>query len=341
VVLLWGRREAGGEGATFKSADWSAERAARVETAVVEWTHAVAERPLLEGRPFRQLFDWEGLPLWPLVQRFFLSPGSVAAGCVRLVEAFTLVFETELPDEVEAVGLREDEVRLLERCATAKGVLFQGEAQRRPRRASSVTRAWDAVSVGDRMRALRSALSPQRSKGGTGTIVFVRPEDPATETASTLGRLLRVAREEMGLLVTVVGGEDGLEPESLLDDEARRAARAAEEAFSKALGVLQKAPATVAAFRHDDVGFADLAAAPDLEALLAGLLPHAVRRGEGLRALLRSKAPRALCAASDDAMALHAGGLAGVPVVAFADAKDGPRVLHALEAAARGAGMVG
>jgi len=184
-------------------------------------------------------------------------------------------------------------------------------------------------------------LSPSRPKVERGTVVFVRPEDGAGESGEALERLLRVAREEMGLALTVVGGEDGLAPVELLDHEARRAARAACAAFQKTFDALREAPSTVAAFRHDDVGFADLAAGPDLEAVLKGLLPRAVRRGEGLLALLRTASPKALCACADDALALHAGGLAGVKVVAFADAQDGPRVLRALEAVARGAGMVG
>ena len=341
LILLWGRREGEGEEPRLKSADWSEERAARVETAVAEWTRAVAEKPFLEGRPFREIFRWEGLSLWPRVERFFLSPDSAAAGCVRLVEAFGLVFETELPDEVEATGLRDDEVRLLERCCTARGVLFQGVARRRAPRVAGGTRGAGALSLVGRMRALGSALSPKKPKMEPGALVFVRPEGGADETGDAFERLLRVAREEMELRVTVVGGEDGLGLVNLLDGEARRAVRAAEDAFQKALDLLREAPSTVAAFRHDDVAFADLAAAPDLEAVMKGLLPRAVRRGEGLRALLRTTSPKALCASAGDAVALHAGRLAGVPVEAFAGAQDGPRVLHALRSAARGAGMVG
>ena len=341
LILLWGRREGGGEEPLFGRADWGEERAARIERAVTEWTRAVAEKPLLEGRPFRELFDWEGLSLWPLVERFFLGTGSAAAECVRLVEAFTLVFETELPDEVEAAGLRDDEVRLLERCCTAKGVLFQGDAFRRGGKVAMGTRGRDGASLIGRMRRLGSALAPPRPRVETGTVVFVRPESDAGESGDALERLLRVAREEMELNVSVVGGEDGLAPESALDADARRAIRAAEEAFHEAMDELKDAPSTVAAFRHDEVAFADLAAAHDLQAVLEEVLPRAVRRAYGLRALLRAASPKILCASADDALALHAGRLTGVPVEAFAGANDGPRVLHALVAAVRGAGMVG
>ena len=87
----------------------------------------------------------------------------------------TLVFETELPDEVEAAGLRDDEVRLLERCCTAKGVLFQGEALRRGGKAAMGTRGRDGPSLVGRMRRLGSALAPPRPRVETGTVVFVWP----------------------------------------------------------------------------------------------------------------------------------------------------------------------
>ena len=337
LILLWGRRDAAPDEPAFKTADWGAEKAARIEAAVTEWTRMMAEQPLLEGRPLRELLSWEGLSLWPLVERFFLGSTSVAAGCVRLVEAFGLVFETELPDEVEAAGLREAEERLLERCCTAKGVLFQGEAPRRGH-VRKATRSRDGLSLLGRIRALGSALAPPR-KLEEGTVVFVRPESGSGDKGEALERLVEEARGE--LRITVVGGEDGLAPETLLDGEARRAIRSEEDAFHETFETLREAPATVAAFRYDDVGFADLAAGPDLDAVLLGLLARAVRRAEGLRALLRRASPCALCAYASDILALHAGRLAGVPVEAFSGAKDGARVRRALEAAAREAGMVG
>ena len=339
LILLWGRPDAGPDEPAFKTADWGPEKAARIEAAVTEWTRMVAEKPLLEGRPFRELFSWEGLSLWPLVERFFLGSTSAAAGCVRLVEAFGLVFETELPDEVEATGLREDEVRLLERCCTAKGVLFQGERAAAGRTRfpghSKPGRAVPARSPprpGIRSRAIAEAGSGHRR---------VRAARSRAGREGRGARALLVQEARGDLRITVVGGEDGLAPETLLDGEARRAIRSAEDAFHKTFETLREAPATVAAFRYDDVGFADLAAVPDLDAVLRGLLARAVRRAEGLRALLRRASPCALCADASDVLALHAGRLAGVPVEAFSGAEDVARVRHALEAAAREAGMVG
>lgn len=335
LILLWGRREAGGEDGPLKSADWSEDKGARVEAAVTEWTRAIAEAPLLEGRPLRDLFHWEGLSLWPLVEHFFLGMDSAAAGCVRLVESFGIVFETELPDEVEAVGLREDEIRLLDRCCTAKGVLFQGEPPRRGGRAPAGAQRRDPLSLFGRMRAAFRA--PRKVEAGA--VVLVRPESAPGESGDATPQL--PTEELEALTVTVVGGQDGLAPESALDGAARQAIRNAEAVFHEVLETLKDAPSTMAAFRHDDVSFADLAAAPDLDAILGGVLPRAVRRAEGVRALLRSTSPRALCARADDLLVLHAGRLAGLPVDAFSDAGDALRVLRGLDASSREAGMVG
>ena len=338
LILLWGRRDLRPDEPAFKTADWGAEKAARIEAAVTEWTRMVSEKPLLEGRPLRELLSWEGLSLWPLAERFFLGPTSAAASCVRLVEAFGLVFETEMPDEVEAAGLGEDEVRLLERCCTARGVLFQGGGPRRAGRVSTATPSQGGFSLVGRIRALGAALVPPR-KLETGTVVFVRPEAGAGHASEALERLVQDARGKLPM--AVVGGDDGLVPESLLDGEARRAIRSAEDALRKTFDTLKEAPATVAAFRHDDVGFADLAATPDLDAMLLGVVAPAVRRAEGLRALLRRSSPRALCALASDHLCLHAGRLASVPVEAVSGPEDGARAWRALEAAAREAGMVG
>ena len=159
--------------------------------------------------------------------------------------------------------------------------------------------------------------------------------------SSPFERLLIVARDEMSLPVTVLGGEDGIDPASLLDAASRRAAEEAEADFARALEELKDAPSTAAAFFHEGVSFGDRSAAADLEALLKRVLPQAVRRAEGVRAALRASQAKALCATAADALALRAARAEGTPTVPFGADADGPRVLRALEAAARGAGMVG
>jgi hypothetical protein len=286
----------------------------------------------------RDLFHWQGLSLWPLVERYFLGPASAAGGCIRLVESFALAFESELPDEVEAVGLGDDEARLLERCCTAKGVLFQGEARGHGRRGSLQAPARESPSLLGRLRALGSALSPSPMPE-KGAILYVRPEGEPEGDGEALERSLAAARE--GLRVTVVGGADGLAPESVLDADAREAIRLAEAGFHAAFTALKEAPSTAAAFCHDHVSFADLAATADLDALLRSRLPRAVRRGEGLRALFRSSSPKGLCAHADDPVAVQAGRLAGLPVEVVSGPHDLSRALHALDAAANEGGMVG
>jgi ADP-heptose:LPS heptosyltransferase len=337
TVLLWGRREAAPDPA-LRTADWSPDKAARIEEAVTTWVEAASLRPLLEGRRFGELFSWQDVPLWPLARRFFLSPQSGAGQCVRLLESYSLVFETELPDEVEAVGLREDEVRLLERCATARGVLFQGESGSRK---APFLAPQAKTGLLQRVRALGAAFTPGRPNVEPETVVFVRPAGEAGETAAALERLQRVARDELGMKVAVLGGEDGLPPERFLDDGARKAVAEAEAEFSLAFDTLKEAPSTAAAFTYEGIGFADLAAADDLLALFRHLYPAGVRRAEGLRAFLRSGGARALCATAGDVLALAAARAEKVLAVPFAHAGDGPAVLQALQGPARGAGMVG
>jgi hypothetical protein len=95
------------------------------------------------------------------------------------------------------------------------------------------------------------------------------------------------------------------------------------------------------AFRHEGVGFADLALAADLKALVSRILPAAVRRGEGVRAALRGTGAPVLCALEEDRLALAAARLEGRRTVVLGADLDGARTLRALLAAARGEGMVG
>ena len=184
-----------------------------------------AEQPIAPESTFRELFVWEGEPLFPAARRFFFSAESVAGRCVRLVEAFRVVLEKELPDEVEAFGLLEDEVRLLERSCTARGVLFQGGAKSRVPRAGEGLRGAFRPGLADRVRALRSALPAAKPRLPGGAVVFVRPEEPS-EKAQALERLRRVAAEELAMRVVALGGEEGPAPEVFLDEAGRQAVAA-------------------------------------------------------------------------------------------------------------------
>ena len=144
-VLLFGRSAAEGDG-TVRAADLGP-GAARILGAVTEWASALGERPGTGERSFAELFAWNEVPLWPYLHRFFLSPQSASGQWVRLAESFSFLFETELPDEVEAVGLGADETTLLERCCTARGVLFQGESKKRAARAAVGPSPWACGSA--------------------------------------------------------------------------------------------------------------------------------------------------------------------------------------------------
>lgn len=334
-VLLWGRPA--DEESALRPPVFDAPAEARIEATVAAWVATLGNSGGPEGRPFADLFSWNEVPLWPLVRRFFSSPRSLAGRCLRQAEAFTLIFETELPDEVEGRGLVEDEALLLERVCTARGLLFHGgPAKKAPRSA-----AGRSAGLLDRMRGWRQAFAGGGPEKLTAEVVFVRPEPPAGEMEDAFERLWRVAREEMALAAIALGGEGEPAPEELLDGPARAAAAEAEGAFARSLEALKAAPSTAAAFRHDGVPFADLAAEADLRTLLEEVLPAAVRRAEGVRAVLRRTSAKVLCAVVHDALALRAARLSEIPVVALTDANDGPRALLALERAARGTGMVG
>lgn len=339
-VLLWGQRSALPPDALLPTADFGPAEESRIEEATRNWVDRLAEQPSGPGRPFRDLFAWEQAPLFPQARRFFISAESIAGRCVRLIEAFRVVLEKELPDEVEAFGLLEDEVRLLERSCTARGVLFQGGTKSCVARAGQGLRGGSRPGLADRVRALRSALPAAKPKLPGRAVVFVRPEEPS-ENAQALERLRRVAAEELAMRVVALGGEEGPAPEVFLDEAGRQAVRQVEAALEKLCRELGDTPSVAAAFVHDDVRFADLAAASDLEALLLERLPRAVRRAEGVRSVLRQVAPPAMCALREDTLAHAAARVQGVLAVPFADPRNGPEVLQALEAATRGNGMVG
>ncbi|HEY6546901.1 MAG TPA: hypothetical protein VI589_03310, partial [Vicinamibacteria bacterium] len=292
VVLLWGRHEAA-EAPDLRAASFGPEAAARIEQAAQSWAEALAERPLLRDGRFGGLFSWQEEPLWPLALDFFLSAESEGGRCVRLLESFSVVFEAELPDEVEAVGLRADEGALLARACTARGVLFQGEARRR---ATPSAERPAGPGLLDRMRRLGTTFARRGGPSlGRGVLLLVRPglrgagtpapgETARGDLALALERLLIVARDEMSLPIVVLGGEDGIDPESLLDRAARQAVAETEAMFARTLEELKDAPSAAAAFQHEGVAFGDLSAEADLAVLLRQVLPRAVRRAEGVRA---------------------------------------------------------
>src|SRR5262249_20166837 len=95
-------------------------------------------RPLVDGRSFRELVEWKGTSLWWMTETFFRT-STEAVACVGHAETFLRILEAESPQEVEAVGLDARDVVLLERAATARGVLCHSHARPKAARAGSWT----------------------------------------------------------------------------------------------------------------------------------------------------------------------------------------------------------
>jgi len=97
------------------------------DDAAIAWTKAFGRRPLRDGRSFRQLIAWKGVPLYYFAE-LFLHHSTAAAGHVRTIETFDRLLARLAPTEVEAAGLSPAEALLLQRACTARGVLFHGAA---------------------------------------------------------------------------------------------------------------------------------------------------------------------------------------------------------------------
>jgi hypothetical protein len=323
TVLLWKRHEALAGDPAFKTADLDPVAAARVERAVARFTARLGERPIADGQRLGDRVRYEDASAWPLIERFFLGPDSAASRAVRLVEAMTVAFETELPDEVEAEGLAEDERVLLERCCTARGVLFHGHTRwRGTRRAgrSGIETGW---------QALRSWLgaAPPSPPRGSAFVVWSDAED-STLTSKAAAALRAVP----GAQVADIGGPSGVDPAAFVSGEARDALKRTERELARLLEGIRSAPAAAACFSHEDVVFSDLCMEPDFDALFGARLPAAFRRAEGLRALVRRVVPPLVCAAATDVFALAAARVEKVPAVPLAGPGDVERAVAALRA---------
>jgi hypothetical protein len=339
TLLLWGRPSVEGSSTTFRSADLNPAQALRIETEAASWAAAFGDKPLLEGRSFAELYRWKDEPLWPAAHAALSASTSASSGCLRLIGTFDFFFETELPDEVEAFGLPADEARLLERCATARGVLFQGKVPGPPAR--PLAAHGGPGLLGAAFRALRSAGERGRMAKVPPGVVFVRPEGTDAARSEAFERLIASAREELSQPCLVVGGNDGPAPEILLDRTGRAAAGEADKVFERALTELVDTPAVADAFRHHRVGFADLAAVSDLGLIFGNALPRSVRRYEACASLVREGKVLAVCALREDSLPLAAARAAGIPAEPLTDPGDGARVLQALRQALGAGGMVG
>ena len=130
--------------------------AGAVEDAAIAWTKAWGQRPILDGKSFRELIAWKGISLWWFAE-LFLHHSTEATRYVRLVETYHRILEAETPDEVEAVGLPAEEALLLARTCAARGILFQGSLPR-PRGRGLATRLVSLESRWNTLKTLAGAL---------------------------------------------------------------------------------------------------------------------------------------------------------------------------------------
>jgi hypothetical protein len=227
-------------------------------------------RPLVDGRSFREIFEWKGASLWWMTESF-LRTARDACACVTLAETWLRILEAEAPDEVEAVGLPDTAAVLLERAATVRGVLFHGRTRPASRR-GRVLRAW--------LRSFRNE-PPTGAAAPRGRARFVLVGEQRL-----LGPLGDLAAEEVIVRVaieTLSGGRS---------KAARREAARARVRFRRAFGELRRSPGVHEAFSHRGIPFYDLAEG-DLADLLFAALPRAVLLFEETRALLASAQPEA------------------------------------------------
>lgn len=328
----------------------------RAAEAAIAWTKEWGRRPVLDGKPFRDLLEWKGVSLWWFAE-LYLHHCTEAPRFVRLVETFHRLLEATAPEEVEAVGLPPAEALLLARTCTARRVLFHGPAGRPRRRgvlAVSLRSRWNTVKtfLGAGKAAL---LGPPRPRGEKERALFLSHAAFWRTRAGTAGteewyehyfdRLIPevAARGILEPLVVAVGPRAAFRRRgagSRLRDWLalpgaggpyvpinRHASFAAFGAVRRATAEirrlwrrLRKSPGLRQAFSHRGVGFADLA-----EEAFAGTmllqLPWAVRSFEEVSATLAAARPAVLCLYAESSgwgrAALAACRAAGVPTVAM------------------------
>ncbi len=235
------------------------------------WARVWGRRPLVDGRSFREIFEWKGASLWWMSESFFRAAPEAPA-CVRLVETWLRILEAEAPDEVEAVGLPPREAALLERAATSRGILCHGRG-RAPSGRGRILRGW-----------LRSFWRVPRRRG-------------ALERLSPVPFLV-VGEGELDALTDGQGSRE-IRSVSLRDLRlgasriTRRETSRARRHFRRSFAQLRRSPGVHEAFSHRGVPFFDLGER-DLADLLFVALPRAVHLFEEMAAFLAEKAPEAV-----------------------------------------------
>jgi hypothetical protein len=262
------------------------EALAAADAAGRNWARVWARLPLVEGRSFRDLVEWRGESLlW--TAEGFLRTATAGPRCARTAELCLKLLDTLRPLELDACGLAAADAALLARAATASGVLFHGS----PGAAKPLASVPSPARPGT-LRRLFQGFLPRRpvlpdgglDPRGTPLVLFVVARE---QDRGGLAPLVQAARDEPWLRTAVVAAE--ALPQSGTR-KTRRAVTEGERRLSARLSTLRGTPAVAASHVHRGVGFADLAAS-DLDAVLLGRLPAALRTLEHALAVFEAVHP--------------------------------------------------
>jgi hypothetical protein len=299
-----------------------------IEAAPRTWCRLWGRMPLLDGDSFRDLVAWRGTSLLWLAEGA-LRGETAGPRCAALAETALRLLDATGAGEVDAVGLDGPETVILARACTVQGALFHGSTPAlRPIRPVGPGRRGPGV----RLRGLFAPGAPPALPVGRGG---GPPEDAAPVLVfpvggydeASLGPLLESAEARLGHPGVVVTAAELARWETR--DIGRRASKA-EAHLRERFDQLRGAPGLHESYSHGGVGFADLASG-DLEHLLLGHLPVAVRRLEAAIELLSRARPAAIIVAGtardDRRTLLAAAGASAVPGIVLRPAAPGPEDL--------------
>ena len=307
---------------------------AAMEAAPRTWCRLWGRMPLLDGQSFRDLVEWRDTSLLWLAEGA-LREQTAGPRCAALAETALRLLSATGAGEVDAVGLGGPETVLLARACTVKGVLLHGPTPvaRTLRPAGPGRRGLAA-----RVRGLFAPGAPPPLPAGEAP-VLVFPGDGHDE--ASLGPLLEAMPAHLGRPGIVITPRTSLARWETRD-VVRRVSRA-EAHLGERFEQLRGAPGLHESYSHRGVGFADLAS-NDLEHLVLGHLPAAVRRLEAAIELLSRARPAAIIVAGggrDDRRTLLAAAEAtGVPGIVLRAAVPGPEDLDRADGGPQPAGAL-
>lgn len=186
-----------------------------IDEAAIAWTKAWGNRPLLDGRSFRERLTWKGVSLWWFAE-LYLHHSTRSPAVVRTIEGFFRVLERLRPEEVEAVGIDRRDAALLGRVCSALRILYHGPGGAVwPGRAGALR-----ASLRSRWNTAKAVLSAAKARlagptppppRGRATVLFLshaafwreRPDGDAEP---------RAFEHYFDRLIPGVAGEPGLQP---------------------------------------------------------------------------------------------------------------------------------